>query len=232
MIYKENLFSNFFFQFYKPFSNLFLFFTVLVFMALVIVKGSDLIFYEIKNYEDNKKKIKDLEFKKEILSSISPKVLEKSNVVSIAIPEEKPILLAMSQIRSYIFKNQGIFVKSFSVGDEAKISDEINSLNFSIELKTESIQDIFDFVDNINKSSPIMSIQSLDAQVLGSEVKFKILLSVYWSKYPDKIDTLVSDFTSKENEILDFVTKLNQPQLIKNFLSPLPPAFVRQNPFN
>lgn len=183
--------------------------------------GSNVISIKWTDYKKNQKNKEILEKKKETLLDVSSIYFDKSNMIAIAIPDSKPILFVISQMKSYFLENKDIIANSFFIESEEKYMDDIYVLRFKIEVESDSIQKIFSLINYMHKILPIVKVQRVDSDISNSIVKSKIFMSVYWSSYPDKInkiDEQILGIDQKDLDIFDLIAGFKQPSF--SILSP------------
>ncbi|MCS7092488.1 MAG: hypothetical protein NZM26_04000 [Patescibacteria group bacterium] len=227
-----NYSNNFSFLFRKFAGSIVLATVILVLFVVIFSIGNKIISAEWENYKKNQQTKEILVKRKETLSNISQNAFDKSQAIAIALPDKNPILWTISQIKIYLTENPNTLIKSFVVGGEDKSLSDINALTFTVEIESKDISSIIDLIDYMQSVSPIVKVQSLNTDSNDLVAKSKIVMSVYWSAYPAKLDNInqsIFSLNQEEIEVLNSVAELKQP--VFSSLSPSVPS-IRENPFN
>lgn len=195
-----------------------IYFGSVIFVSCLILAtflmGSNIIAIKWADYKKNQNSKDFLENKKETLLNVSSIYFDKSSMIAMAVPDSKPILFVISQLKSFFLENRDVIANSFLIESEEKYIDDIYVLRFKIEVESSSIQKIFSLINYMHKIVPIVKVQRVDSDVSNLTVKSKIFMSVYWSSYPDrinKIDEQILNIDQKDLDIFDLIASFKQP---------------------
>lgn len=170
-----------------------------------------------------------LEHKVQTLSRFESSLQEQSGVVAIALPDENPIFVKLSQAKKYAQDRNALIeeIKTRSVLEK----DDISQTGFEIELRANNFSDFVEYIKTLENSSPITRFSKLVINQRDESVVSEIEMNVYWSKVPDtitQIDQAVTDLSAEERSILSRIVALRLPDNAN--LSPREFA-ERENPF-
>ncbi|OGM09016.1 hypothetical protein A2W13_00560 [Candidatus Woesebacteria bacterium RBG_16_36_11] len=148
--------------------------------------------------------------------------------VSIALPDRNPALVLISQIRNLSALNVSTLT-DLRIGGMAG-ADTISKVSISFSLNG-SYADLMSFLKDTKSVSPLLTIQKVDFSSLDAMALVDVILSSYWSPYPEKLPPItepIQKFTNEDLNILGQVSGNTLP--VFSTLTPLAP-FPRENPF-
>lgn len=171
-----------------------------------------------------------LEQKRQKLTSMDKNVLTRQAQVSVlAIPRENSGLTALSAVRSQAFE-KGIDLTSLKLSEVEGSQRGGKEIGIQIEVSG-TLGNILEFVQNLEKSAPIVRLSKVHMVGLGEKVQTDLELKTFWATLPKNlppVTTPVVLLSKKDEELLREMEQLNATTLSN--VTPAS-ASARDNPF-
>lgn len=169
--------------------------------------------------------------KESVLRNIQPVVEKYINSVALAVTEENPALLVISQLKSEAQK-QGIIITDIKIGLGSSTAEKLNMNSTEVGFSMDgSVSQIISFLKSLDKLLPIIKVNQVKFVVSSGVARSEIQVKSYYASYPTKLPSLtepIKELTKGENDILESISLMTKPFF--NELSPQS-ATVRENPF-
>lgn len=163
--------------------------------------------------------VKDFETEKDILqkklqtlSRFQATIEEQSGVAAIALPNENPIFIKLSQAKRYAQDNETAIeeIKTRSVLEK----DDISQTGFELGIRANDFREFVDYIKTVENSSPITRFTKMVISQREESVLSEVEMNVYWSPIPEtiaKTDQPVQDLTAEERALLSQIVSLQLP---------------------
>ncbi|OGM25173.1 hypothetical protein A3D00_04305 [Candidatus Woesebacteria bacterium RIFCSPHIGHO2_02_FULL_38_9] len=173
-----------------------------------------------------KEKILVLESEQSFYSPFSEKV-------SVAFPPKNPAILVVGQIKKEA-NLLGLNIDNFKVGGEVQKEGGLYSVQIGFDLAGSPVQEL-NFLQSVPHIAPISKIDSFRISKLQTKVGenpiSSILLSSYWSPFPENLPPItesIGQLSNEDKSIISSLSALNPPGVSQT--SPQPPL-ERLDPF-
>jgi len=153
-----------------------------------------------------------LQAKLNLLEEVRATVSTSSNLVTVALPPENPVLIALNQLRESAFLN-GLIFENAKTGSESVDTSGLSVVDITFDVSGERAQ-IFEFLATIPKMAPISIIDKVKLSESGGGARATIIVSSLWAELPTtlpKVDQAISDLTPDEEEVLTEISQLIKP---------------------
>ncbi len=173
-----------------------------------------------------------LQGKLTILQKANVSVDEQTSVASVAMPSKNPSISVLSQLKSTA-QDFGVILLESSIKSPVK-NERIFKTELRVNILAASIDDINEFVKNIQNISPVTSLDkySVSENFQTGEASSEVVIGVYWADFPVKISDLtepITGLTPDEEKLVSELSQLRRPEVI--VLDPMAPEQGR-DPFN
>lgn len=202
---------------------------VVVILAFYLVKeGYFRVSGQISEFKKTQNERNILFNKANTLKEIGNARLDPDNKTLIALPAENPVMLVMSQLKTWSSASLLTLNKlELSPG----LGSELNSIIVKANFSSGDLKSIYDFLYRIPRLSPLTTLKSVVVDTERGVYTLGLELSVYWSSFPKTIPAVnepIRVLTNEELEVIERVSQLSPP----SFTS-LQPNFsgTRENPF-
>jgi len=174
------------------------------------------------NIKNSKSLISDLEGKNKTLTAklgtlreIENDVSDASDITSVALPQENPALVAVSQIK-YLASANNTQITNLEVG-KGFAKEEVSELNMGFDVSGQT-SDILRFLASVKTVAPIVIVSDVSLSSLSGENIASTSVIAHWSDFPAKIPALsenIETLTKEEEKLLSEVSELVQPEFFE-----------------
>ena len=148
--------------------------------------------------------------------------------VSVAVPQDNPSVLAISQIRD-LAGTSGLFVSRLTAGKSVS-GDALSYVDIDFDAEG-SVNDIINFLTQLKKSAPFGTINKVTLGGSGGALSSTVTYRVYFLAVPASIppvDDEIPEFDNDDNDIINMLSSLTPPNFVE--LTPQSPV-QNSNPF-
>ncbi len=197
--------------------NVVLFYFLLAsFFSLLFIYSGQKAYAEIskivKETKDMESDIHTLEGKIDLLKRVDQEGYGDISVLSLAFPEDNPIIFAYSQIKELSYQNSVVLSKvEFNLSGTGLDTISKSALNFEVYgLK----RDVLKFLSDIETIAPVLGLGEMSfAQYTAPDGEFTLKTSVdiYYSPYPDilpSVDSALAPLNDSEKKIFKTLSDL------------------------
>lgn len=204
----------------------------LLLLSLVVVQNTyTRVSAEIKKLNESEKAESLLQEKVNLLQEMSPIVISQTDQTVIALPEKNPSITMLIQLNLLAEKYSLTFANK-EAGSHTKFQEDILKTPISFSVGGNLDQLLF-FVNEIKTVAPLSTIDEMNVTAATDEgVGMSIKMSVYFSKFPEKLPPLtqpIKTLTAEEKETLDKISFLKKPVFIEQSTTR---SEERQDPFS
>lgn len=214
------------------------FFPSLYFLIIIVLFGT-VIKVGLSKISEQRNTLADIKAKEAILADKEKELSRaKSEIVgifydpvSIALPEENPVLLSFSQVKLLLdFYLLPLDEYSVRVGAEGEDKIVVNASSFNLSV-VGNLDQIISFLKEVENTSPLMSVSKLSFSPEGDVILAEITINSFWSPFAAKIqtDSPLQKITDSERNLLIDLGNFKKPAIPNP--SPNGP-FQRDNPFS
>lgn len=153
-----------------------------------------------------------LQAKLNLLEEVRATVSTSSNLVTVALPPENPVLIALNQLRESAFLN-GLIFENAKTGSESVDASGLSVVDITFDVSGERTQ-IFEFLAAIPKMAPISVIDKVKLSESGGGARATVIVSSLWAELPKALPAInqgISDLTPDERKIITDISKLTRP---------------------
>lgn len=155
------------------------------------------------------------------------RVLESTGPLALAVPQESPVYLSISQIKK-IASGASVQIVSFKV---VGVEGDTKS-RFSLETEG-PFEAVLQFINSLINSSPLSVIDKVEVTTVEGIARATFSYSLIWQPFPASLpsfDEPLANLTDKERETLNRLLSLSQPDFT---ISELETSTIpRSNPFS
>jgi Tfp pilus assembly protein PilO len=164
------------------------------------------------------------------LSSIDSKILEQSDTAYVALPDQNPAAVVMSQVRK-VAANNSLSITSVSA---SAINSTTDLSTAAVEIKARGeVANLFAFVAALKNLAPLINIDRTKIVVIPEgKAELQISVNTYWAAFPQKLPALsqpIEGLSEDEVNLLSKLIELQKPDFAR--LTPSAPSEPRQDPF-
>jgi hypothetical protein len=207
-----------------------LIFLVTVF-AILITTGYERINQRISEIDESQKEEAILNEKLSVLSGAQPEVLESSETVVLALPEENSGLLMITQLKKLAADNS-VSLSKYSFDAEGKSPSDVESIDIGVNISADDLRSAFSMLFNFENVLPISTMETASISIEDGGIGASIKLLVYSSGLPTQLPALnepIRKLTQKEEGILAELMTRQKPEF--ESFEPSGPT-ERSSPFN
>lgn len=172
---------------------------LVVLSAVVFKNGFERISGQMDSLEESKKIENILEDKVEVLRRIEGVVLNQADISALAIPENNPGVLMLSQV-SQKAESSGLIVSDGKTVGSPKAQDDMSTMNLLITLEGE-LKETVTLAKEISGLAPLSTINIVRFTKESGALAMELDLSVYWGDFPTLLPPLTEPIkTLSQNE--------------------------------
>lgn len=152
-----------------------------------------------------------------------------SEDVAVALPQENPSLMALSQVRR-LAEEEGVALASVKSGGVA--ASDASTVSISFELIGQLVS-IRNFIDKLETAAPLLKLSKTQMSVEDGLSTAQAKIETYWAALPEKlpeVDEPINALTDQERSLLNEVAQLNKPEFAQGVV--ITGSSGRTNPFS
>lgn len=209
-------------------------------VVAILVLFSLFVFSVQKGYGQIKSKLDELNSASENEKTLEEKVsilrevkssLGNADKTVMALPYKNPGAWMISQLKALAASNS-LILSNLGLANESDFSEGVSKVQISFDAEGQDLVSLLAFMKGVKELAPVSTLDEVDVESQGvKNLSADIRISIYWSPPPTvlpPITTPVKQLTSSEQQLLNSVSALSEPQF--TVFSPEPPA-QRDNPF-
>jgi len=204
---------------------------LIILFSLVLKTGVTKLMSLNKSLAESKKEEIALSEKLSILNTSKESALSLADLSVVAIPQENPALVLISQFKK-LATERGLALNSIDSKPGSVISTE-EIVNEEIEFNLDGpIASIFDFLKSLQKISPLVTLHEVKISQTQAVARSKVTAYAYYAAFPEvlpSISTPLSQLSAEEKDILAKISSFSQPTFSE--ISPSGP-YQRSDLFN